>query len=48
MLYVLGKVLSNTPVSAIQLPQTQAERLIEWLQPYQELLYKVLASIGFL
>jgi hypothetical protein len=37
LLYVLYEVLSGTPVSGIQLPQAQAQRLIEWLQPYQEL-----------
>ncbi len=34
LLYVLYEVLSGTPVSGIQLPQAQAQRLIEWLQPY--------------
>ncbi|PHM09703.1 hypothetical protein CK516_12925 [Nostoc sp. 'Peltigera malacea cyanobiont' DB3992] len=30
----------------IQLPQAQAQRLIEWLQPYKELPYKVLATLS--
>ncbi len=46
LLYVLYEVLSGTPVSAIQLQQAQAQRLIEWLQPYQELPYKVLATLS--
>ncbi|MEH1809181.1 MAG: hypothetical protein ACYTXT_09325 [Nostoc sp.] len=33
LLYVLYEVLSGTSVSAIQLPQAQAQDLIEWLQP---------------
>ncbi len=46
MLYVLYEVLSGTAVSAIQLPQAQASGLIEWLQPYQKLPYKVLATLS--
>lgn len=46
LLYVLYEVLSGTPVSGIQLPQAQAQRLIEWLQPYKELPYKVLATLS--
>ncbi len=46
LLYVLYEVLSGTPVSAIQLPQAQASGLIKWLQPYQELAYKVLATLS--
>ncbi|MHC5730288.1 MAG: hypothetical protein ACYTXY_40520, partial [Nostoc sp.] len=46
LLYVLYEVLSGTAISAIQLPQAQEEQLIEWLQPYQELLYKVLATLS--
>ena len=38
LLYVLYEVLSGTPVSAIQLKQAQTQQLIEWLQPYQDLL----------
>ncbi|MEH1895367.1 MAG: hypothetical protein V7K94_08725 [Nostoc sp.] len=40
------EVLSGTPVSGIQLPQAQAQRLIEWLQPYKDLPYKVLATLS--
>ena len=46
LLYVLYEVLSGTPVSAIQLPQAQGQQLIEWLQPYQKLTYKVLATLS--
>ncbi|MBD0300970.1 MAG: hypothetical protein ICV85_01985 [Tolypothrix sp. T3-bin4] len=46
LLYVLYEVLSGTPVSGIQLAQAQAERLTEWLQPYKELPYKVLATLS--
>jgi hypothetical protein len=46
LLYVLYEVLSGTPVSGIQLPQAQTQRLIEWLQPYQKLPYKVLATLS--
>ncbi|MEJ6483848.1 hypothetical protein N0Y54_34005 [Nostoc punctiforme UO1] len=46
LLYVLYEVLSGTPVSAIQLPQAQGQQLIEWLQPYQKLRYKVLATLS--
>ncbi|WP_414546543.1 hypothetical protein [Nostoc sp. CCY0012] len=46
LLYVLYEVLSGTPVSGIQLPQAQGQQLIEWLQPYQKLPYKVLATLA--
>lgn len=46
LLYVLYEVLSGTPVSGIQLPQAQGQQLIEWLQPYQKLTYKVLATLS--
>lgn len=46
LLYVLYEVLSGTAVSAIQLPQAQGQQLIEWLQPYQKLPYKVLATLS--
>jgi hypothetical protein len=42
----LYEVLSGTPVSGIQLPQAQAQRLIEWLELYKELPYKVLATLS--
>ncbi|AVH71166.1 MULE transposase [Nostoc sp. 'Lobaria pulmonaria (5183) cyanobiont'] len=46
LLYVLYEVLSGTPVSGIQLQQAQAQRLIEWLQPYKELPFTVLATLS--
>jgi hypothetical protein len=46
LLYVLYEVLSNTPVAAIQLKQAKAQELIEWLRPYQNLLYPVLATLS--
>ncbi|MBD2248927.1 hypothetical protein [Nostoc sp. FACHB-888] len=46
LLYVVYEVLSGIAVSGIQLPQAQAQGLIEWLQPYQELPYKVLATLS--
>ncbi len=46
LLYVLYEVLSGTPVSAIQLQQAQTQQLIEWLQPFTELAYKVLATLS--
>ncbi|MBD2731890.1 hypothetical protein H6G96_37885 [Nostoc sp. FACHB-892] len=46
LLYVLYEVLSGTAVSGIQLPQAQAQLLIEWLQPYKEFPYKVLATLS--
>ncbi|MBC1221105.1 hypothetical protein GNF10_22300 [Nostoc sp. UCD121] len=46
LLYVLYEVLSGTPVGGVQLPQAKAQQLIEWLQPYQQLPYKVLATLS--
>jgi hypothetical protein len=46
LLYVLYEVLSNTPVGAIQLSQPNAQTLIAWLQPYQELPYPVIATLS--
>lgn len=46
LLYVLYEVLSNTPVAAIQLKRAKAQELIEWLRPYQELPYPVLATLS--
>ena len=43
---MLYEVLSNTPVAAIQLKQAKAQELIEWLRPYQELPYPVLATLS--
>ncbi len=46
LLYVLYEVLSGTPVAAIQLDHATAEELVEWLAPYQELPYAVLATLS--
>ncbi|QFS49585.1 hypothetical protein [Nostoc sphaeroides] len=46
LLYVLYEVLSGIPVSAVQLQQAQVQGLIEWLQPYKELPYKILATLS--
>ena len=46
LLYVLYEVLSQTVVSARQLDHATEEELVEWLQPYQVLPYKVLATLS--
>lgn len=46
LLYVLHEELSGTPVDAIQTSYPTAEELEEWLQPYQELPYDVLATLS--
>jgi hypothetical protein len=46
LLYVLYEVLSGTPVAAIQSDHPTAEELVEWLTPYQELPYQVLATLS--
>lgn len=46
LLYVLYEVLSGTPVAAIQLPHAKADELCEWLRPYQELPFAVLATLS--
>ncbi|MBG1263710.1 hypothetical protein [Nostoc commune] len=46
LLYVLYEVLSGIAVCAIQLAQGQTQQLIEWLQPYKKLPYKVLATLS--
>jgi hypothetical protein len=46
LLYVLYEVISGTPVSAIGLQQAQGQQLIEWLQPFKESPYKVLATLS--
>jgi hypothetical protein len=46
LLYVLYEVLGRTPVAAIQLKGATAEELSEWLKPYQELPYPVLATLS--
>jgi hypothetical protein len=45
-LYVLYEVLSGTPVSAIQLENPTTPRLTEWLAPYKELPFHVLATLS--
>jgi hypothetical protein len=45
-LYVLYEVLSGTPVSAIQLENPTTPRLTEWLTPYKELPFNVLATLS--
>ena len=47
MLYVLYEVLSGTPVAGVQLEHANtAEELVRWLQPYQALPYRVLATLS--
>ena len=46
LLYVLYEVLSSTPVSAAQLDHPTADELVEWLQPYWGLPFKVLATLS--
>jgi hypothetical protein len=46
LLYVLYEVLSGTPVAGVQLDHPTADELVEWLKPYQELPYKVLATLS--
>jgi len=45
-LYVLYEVLSGTPVSALQLENPTTPRLTEWLAPYKELPFHVLATLS--
>jgi hypothetical protein len=46
LLYVLYEVLSGTPVAGIQADHPAAEDLVAWLKPYQELPYRVLATLS--
>jgi hypothetical protein len=46
LLYVLYEVLSGTPVAALQLEEASAEDLGQWLEPYQQLSYPVLATLS--
>lgn len=46
LLYVLYEGLSGTPVDAIQASYPSAEELMQWLQPYRELPYTVLATLS--
>jgi hypothetical protein len=45
-LYVLYEVLSGTPVSALQVENPTTLRLTEWLTPYKELPFHVLATLS--
>ena len=45
-LYVLYEVLSGTPVSALQLENPTTARLMDWLAPYKELPFRVLATLS--
>jgi hypothetical protein len=46
LLYVLYEVLSGTAVAALQANYPTAQELADWLQPYRELPYKVLATLS--
>ena len=46
LLYVLYEALSGTPVAAIQADHPTADELVEWLQPYRELPFAVLATLS--
>jgi hypothetical protein len=46
LLYVLYEVLSGTPVAGAQMDHPTADELVAWLKPYQELPYKVLATLS--
>lgn len=46
LLYVLYEVLSGTPVAALQADHPTADELVEWLQPYRELPFAVLATLS--
>ena len=46
LLYVLYEVLGQTPVAAIQLEGASSEELMQWLAPFRNLPYTVLASVS--
>ena len=46
LLFVLYEVLSATPVAAIQLDGANEEQLCQWLKPYREMGYPVLATLS--
>jgi hypothetical protein len=46
LLYVLYEVLSALPMAAIQLKGADTEHLCEWLRPYQQIAYPVLATLS--
>lgn len=45
-LYVLYEVLSGRPIAAMQREHVNAAELREWLQPYQDLPFRVLATLS--
>jgi hypothetical protein len=46
LLYVLYEVLSGTPVGGVQLDHPTADELVAWLKAYQQLPYKILATLS--
>jgi hypothetical protein len=46
LLYVLYEVLSGKPVAALQREHLTEAELIEWLQPYRALPFRVLATLS--
>jgi len=46
LLYVLYEVLSGKPVAALQREHLTEAELVEWLQPYQALPFRVLATLS--
>ena len=46
LLYVLYEVLSGRPVAALQCEHLTEAELVEWLQPYQALPFRVLATLS--
>jgi hypothetical protein len=46
LLYVLYEVLSGTPVAALQADHPTADELVNWMQVYRELPFKVLATLS--
>jgi len=46
LLYVLYEVLSGRPVAALQREHVSEQELAEWLRPYQELPFPVLATLS--
>jgi hypothetical protein len=46
LLYVLYEVLSGKPVAALQREHISEQELAEWLQPYKELPFPVLATLS--
>lgn len=46
LVYVLYEVLSGRPVAALQREQINEQDLVQWLQPYQQLPFPVLATLS--